>query len=89
MVGLKIMQDKESDKYLNTYFSRQQSGETVSVGEEGVDDGEQKQQVTIKMKYELYLGTSYYGTFMGLLTVFVLLVLLTTLITFFKKKYAI
>ena len=41
------------------------------------------------MKYELYLHNSYYGTFMGLFTVLVLLVLLTSLITFFKKEYAI
>jgi hypothetical protein len=41
------------------------------------------------MTYELYLRTSYYGTFMILFTAFVMLLILTSLITFLKKKYAI
>ncbi len=41
------------------------------------------------MSYELYLRASYYGTFMILFTALVMLLVLTTLITFLRKKYAL
>lgn len=41
------------------------------------------------MSYELYLRTSYYSTFMIFFTSLVMLLVLTTLITFLRKKYAV
>jgi hypothetical protein len=41
------------------------------------------------MSYEVYLRTSYYSTFMIFFTVLVMLLVLTTLITFLRKKYAL
>lgn len=40
------------------------------------------------MSYELYLRTSYYSTFMIFFTALVMLLVLTTLVTFLRKKYA-
>lgn len=39
------------------------------------------------MTPEVYLQTSYYGTFIILFTSFVLLINVTTFITYLKKKY--
>lgn len=41
------------------------------------------------MSYEVYLRTSYYTTFMIFFTALVMLLVLTTLITFLRKKYAL
>lgn len=39
------------------------------------------------MTYEVYLQSSYYGTFIILFTAFVLLIILASFITYLKKKY--
>jgi hypothetical protein len=41
------------------------------------------------MSYEMYLQTSYYGTFMILFTALVMLLVLTTFITFLRKEYTL
>jgi hypothetical protein len=41
------------------------------------------------MNYEVYIQTSYYGTFIILFTSFVLLLILTSLVTYLRKKYSL
>lgn len=41
------------------------------------------------MSYELYLRTSYYSTFMIFFTALVMLLVITSLITFLRKEYTL
>lgn len=41
------------------------------------------------MTYEVYIQTSYYGTFIILFTSFVLLLILTSLVTYLRKRYSL
>lgn len=60
----------------------------AKLGGKKTDDKEMMvQEVELRMTYEVYLQSSYYGTFIILFTAFVLLIILASFITYLKKKY--
>lgn len=86
VIGLKVMENDENDKYLNTYYNHDEK--LIKMGAKKTDDKEMMvQEVELRMTYEVYLQSSYYGTFIILFTAFVLLIILASFITYLKKKY--
>lgn len=89
MVGMKVIQEGEEERYLNSYFnSLQTNSQAATNNEQELGEGEVLQEITLKVAAEVYLQTSYMGTFLILFTAFVLLAVLLSFLAFLRRKYA-
>jgi hypothetical protein len=85
-VGLRAMEQDDAVHYLNIYRPMEHKLTQNSQMQVVQTDGS-GQQVTVQMHYEVYLQTSYYGSFIIILTASVLLLILMTFVNYLRKRY--
>lgn len=84
---MKTMRVNATKYYFNLYKSNNiTEEEAMAIANNEVADP-LPQKVSIKMEYELYLQTSYEGSFIILVTSLVLMSLFVGVVSYVKKKY--